>query len=47
MENNNKPNKTFGYYIGVAVAWIFCMAIATCVAGLTIKLALMFLTWLF
>lgn len=40
-------NKPFGWYIGAAVAWIFVLAIATCISGVIIKLALTFLQWLF
>lgn len=41
---NNKP---FAYYIGVAVAWIFWIAVAACVSGVVIKIASTFLKWLF
>ena len=39
--------KPFGWYIEAAVAWIFVLAVATCISGVIIKLALSFLTWLF
>ena len=39
--------KSFGWYLGAAIAGTLALALTTCVAAFIIKLTLVYLTWLF
>lgn len=42
-----KNKRSFGWYLGAAIAGMLILSLTTCIAGVIIKFTLTFLTWLF